>query len=70
MKSEPTPTARLREQSITHLALTLQTTRALAEQGIDSIGILLDRIAAGPSNLGLDAKRQTEIRDVLASRGL
>ena len=71
MKNEARPTIRaLRAHPIAHLALTLKTARALKAHGIERIGTLVDRVSDGSGNLGLDAKRETEIRDVLASRGL
>jgi hypothetical protein len=56
--------------SIDQLALTLKTTQALKAQGIGRIGQLVEKAAAGINELGLDREGPTEVREVLASRGL
>ena len=56
--------------SIDQLQLTLKTTQILKRQGIESIGQLVEKADVGIDDLGLEQRRQTEIRDVLASRGL
>jgi hypothetical protein len=59
-----------RALSIDQLALTLKTARVLKGQGVERIGELVDKAALGMDGLGLDLKAKTEVRDVLASRGL
>ena len=55
--------------SIDQLQLTLETTRVLKAQGIERIGQLVERRAAGIAALRLQPVQAIEVRDVLASRG-
>jgi DNA-directed RNA polymerase alpha subunit len=56
--------------SIDQLQLTLKTTRILKSQGIERIGQLVKGLAAEAGELRLEQQSATEVRDVLASRGL
>lgn len=57
-------------QSIDCLQLTLKTTRFLRSCRIETIGQLAAQTAAELAGCGLDGERRTEVREVLASRGL
>jgi DNA-directed RNA polymerase alpha subunit len=57
--------------SIETLELTLKTNRALKRQGIERIGQLVEKVAAGMDDAGFEREESAvEVREVLASRGL
>ena len=60
----------LDELPIGQLQLTLETTRILKAQGVERVKDLTRAKAGGAHWPGLDAQREVEVRDVLASRGL
>lgn len=69
-KQATRPDQAILELSIDCLELTLTTTQRVKAQGIETIGQLVEKTSAGTDELGLERKREVEVREVLASRGL